>query len=465
MKAQIYKLHSIIIFALLLTQNVLVVNISAQQAITVAQEHFDKFNNVNGGWLASDATISLLLPDGNTLWLFGDCFIGEKNGEFGINPLKSRMINNAAVLEEGNTLTAYYGGNFDNPTSFIPGDGQDIFWPEHAILENDTLKVFAVRIILQDVGVPGFNFRIGTSHIASYRYPGLEYIKTEKIEQITDTTMRFGACIVKSGDYTYIFGKKDTTSGGLTWPVPYLARVKESIDEPWQFFSGPESWSYDCRDAKPVGDRPMSESFFVYEKNSKFYLIMHEIWTVGELFILEADKITGPWNRSTSGGKEIRFAVIQPHTNNFTYNLFAHPQFRQDEKILVSVNVNTSNFSSIYTDTRNYRARFYWLSVEEAVEAVIPDTIVLFESTDPVMINEHKNSDSRLNFDPISHELHLKEITSPSLLSIIGTDGKIYMNRRVSQDATINCSNLPGTLLIIQLLNDQGIETTRVFNP
>jgi hypothetical protein len=38
------------------------------------------------GWLAADAAISLLLPDGKTLWLFGDSFIGEKNGEFGIIP-------------------------------------------------------------------------------------------------------------------------------------------------------------------------------------------------------------------------------------------------------------------------------------------------------------------------------------------------------------------------------------------
>jgi hypothetical protein len=375
------------------------------------------------------------------------------------------MINNAAILEDNNTLTAYYGGTIDNPSSFIPGDGQDIFWPEHAIIENDTLKIFAIRIIFQDNGVPGFNFRIGTSSIASYTYPGLEYIKTSKIEYITDTTMRFGACILKSGEYTYIFGKKDTTSGGLTWPVPCLARVKESVDEPWQFYAGLDNWSYNCQDAKPVGDRLMSESFYVYEKNNKFYLIMHEIWTVGELFILESDKITGPWNRSTTGGIETRFGIIQPHTSNFTYNPFAHPQFQQDGKILISVNVNTSNFNSIYADTRNYRARFFWLSVEEAVETAIPDTIVLFEPENPVTIHEYKNSGSRVSFDQFSHELHVKGIHSPSLLNIIGIEGKTYMNLKINQDTTINCGNLSKTFLLIQLRNEHGIETIRVFNP
>jgi len=58
----------------------------AQDIISTAQEHFDKFNNVEGGWCAADATISLPLPDGKTLWLFGDTFIGEKTGLFSINP-------------------------------------------------------------------------------------------------------------------------------------------------------------------------------------------------------------------------------------------------------------------------------------------------------------------------------------------------------------------------------------------
>ena len=98
---------------------------------------------------------------------------------------------------------------------------------------------------------------------------------------------------------------------------------------------------------------------------------------VGELWILEADKITGPWNTKASGGIENRFAVIRKPAVNLTYNLFAHPHFQNDGRILVSFNVNTSNFASIYPDTRNYIGRFYWLDVEGAVVASVPDTIKL----------------------------------------------------------------------------------------
>ena len=89
----------------------------SQQAVTPAYEHFNKFNTVNGGWLASDATISLLLPDSNTLWLFGDCIIGEESAPFVVNGDKSTFINNSAIIEDDGVLTAYYQGSQENPSS------------------------------------------------------------------------------------------------------------------------------------------------------------------------------------------------------------------------------------------------------------------------------------------------------------------------------------------------------------
>ena len=279
---------------------------------------------------------------------------------------------------------------------------------------------------------------------------------------VTDSTFRFGACVIKSGDYTYIFGIKDTTSGSFTYPVPYLARVSESIDEPWQFYAGPDTWSADCDDAVPVGDRPMSESFYVYEKNGKFYLIMHEIWLVGELFILEADKITGPWNRATSGGIENKFAVIKNNPSNITYNLFAHPHFQNDGRILISFNVNTTNFSSIYQDSRNYRARFYWLDVESAVTASIPDTAKLFASTVGTGPEVYGNNQSRISYNRATNSIHVNCISSSAYLTVYGMDGRLYLKSEINDDTEISCSHLPGTLVIISLRGDWGVETKKV---
>ncbi|HCM59546.1 MAG TPA: hypothetical protein DIS74_04075 [Bacteroidales bacterium] len=438
-------------------------DLQAQNVIWEAPEHFDKFTNVAGGWCAGDATISLPLPDGKTFWLFGDSFIGTKSGDFSIIPSGSRMINNCAIIEEGTSLTTLHGGAAANPSSFIPGEGADFFWPEHAVMEDDTIKVFSVRVKMVDNGVPGFNFQVGTTYKASYTYPDFEYIETTKFKSVTDSTFRFGACVVRSGEFTYIFGIKDTISGGFKYPLPYLARVSESIDEPWQFYAGTDTWSADIKDAVPLGDRPMSESFYVYEKNGKFYLIMHEIWLVGELFILEADDITGPWNRKSSGGIENKFAEITPHTGNITYNLFAHPHFQKEGDILISFNVNTTNFNSIYQDTRNYRARFFWLDVEGAVTAAIPDTIKIFD--DPVGIAgvDYEIPGSRLAYDPMTGCLQVKNIAAPTSVEIFGLDGRLRLRCEVRDDTEVNCNHLRGGLMIVRLHGRWGTETRKFF--
>ncbi|MCK5136739.1 MAG: hypothetical protein KAR19_13195 [Bacteroidales bacterium] len=435
-----------------------------QHVLTPAPEHFEKFNHVENGWCASDATISLLLPDGNNLWLWGDCIIGEKESTFDVKNETATMINNAAIIEEDGVLTAYYQGSMADPSSLIPGEGDEFFWPEHATIENDTLKIFAIRIIYEDTGIPGFNFRVGTTHMASFTYPEMQHIRTEEIGYITDSTMRFGTYVLEKDGYKYIFGKKDTVVDGYKYPVPMLARVENSVDEPWQFFAGDNQWSYNCSEAKPIGDRPMSESYFVYEKNNKFYLIMHEIWLIGELYILESDQLTGPWNRASTGGIENKFAVIRPHGKNFTYNLFAHPHFRQGEDILISYNVNNSDFWPIFDDTRNYRARFHWLNVESAVSTSIPDTLDYYDSV--VGINDQGwNQGGPLPSISIqSGLLHIKGVTEKSRIEICGIDGRKFLSRQLAGEEVISLEEIPAYMLVIRLTGPGGTQVQKVLN-
>jgi len=450
----------IILFILVLSRLVL---LQAQHAVLPAYDQFLKFNTVEGGWLASDATISLLLPDGNTLWLFGDCIVGEESAPYVINGDKSAFINNAAIIEHDGVMTACYQGTIEHPSSFIPGEGGDIFWPEHATIENDTLKIFAIRIIYQDNGTPGFNFRVGTTHLAYFKYPEMEYFKTEEVKYITDTTMRFGAHVLKKEDHTYIFGVKDTTEGIFKYPVPVLARVVTSVDEPWQFYAGNGNWSFNCKDAVLIGDRPMSESFFVYEKNNHYYLIMHEIWMVGELYLLEADELTGPWNRAGSVGIEKRFCVIPKHGNNFTYNLFAHPQFQNDGRILISFNVNTSDFWSIYNDTRNYRARFLWLSVDDAMAAAEPDTIDIYD-----MLVSADDQTHIIDSQPIIRtdyqNIIIDQADAGAELYIYNVDGRACYHASIDGPVAINRSKLPRSIILIQIINKKTTTCAKINN-
>jgi hypothetical protein len=203
----------------------------SQKVLEPALDQFLKFNSVENGWCASDATISLLLPDGKTLWLWGDCIVGLKTSTYDISNNTATMINNASIIEDEGSLRAYYTGTWQDAASLIPSIDGNIFWPEHATIENDTLKIFAIQIIYEDTGVPGFNFRVGTTHLAYFKYPEMKHIRTEKIKYITDSTMRFGTHVFEHEGYKYIFGKKDTVVETLKYPVPMLARVQNSVDE------------------------------------------------------------------------------------------------------------------------------------------------------------------------------------------------------------------------------------------
>jgi hypothetical protein len=286
------------------------------------------------------------------------------------------------------------------------------------------------------------------------------------VKYITDTTSRYGAHVLKRDDYTYIFGVKDTVVDLYRYPVPMLARVDSSVDEPWQFYAGNGTWSYACADAVPIGDRPMSESFFIYEQDNKFYLIMHEIWLIGELYLLEADELTGPWNRASSGGIEKKFCVIPKHGKNFTYNLFAHPQFRKDGRILISFNVNNSDFWPIFSDTRNYRGRFLWLSVDDAMAADTPDTVDIYDmlvgTGDQVRMTD--NREPRIRTD--QQYIYVDQAGTGAALSIYGIDGRKYFQATFDRSLVINRTELPLSLLLIRVISREKSYPvlTKVYN-
>jgi hypothetical protein len=352
----------------------------AGDIVEMDEASFDKFSNVQDGWLGADATISVVLPDGSTLWLFGDTFIGEKHNDFSIDK-NGKIITSTFIHEDVNgNMKTYFNGTKEDPKSIIPNIGKDYFWPEHAIVEDDTIRIFTQRVTKKESDQVGFGFKVIGNYISSFTYPDFKFISHKDLEFNDSAKTRFGAHVLKEEDFTYIFGVRDTTIGGMSYPLPYLARAENSVMNQWEFYSGNESWSNKFSDAQPIGTRAMPESFYVHKHNGSYYLLMHEIWLVGKLYILKSDKITGPWHNAFMGGDEKVFCEIKEHKPNFTYNLFAHPQFDSEGKLLISFNTNTSKFEDIFKSSLNYRARFLWLDIDKAYEATSPELIEIFES-------------------------------------------------------------------------------------
>ena len=68
------------------------------------------------GWTGGDATYSVDLKNGKTLWMFGDTFIDQVSSDRSRPTF--RLINNSLVLQNGSEMKTFHGGTTVNPTAF-----------------------------------------------------------------------------------------------------------------------------------------------------------------------------------------------------------------------------------------------------------------------------------------------------------------------------------------------------------
>ena len=93
------------------------------------------------GWTGGDATYSVDLKNGRTLWMFGDSFIDQVSEDRSRPTF--RLINNALVLQEGSKMTTFHGGTAANPQAFAkPPEEGEWYWPGDATVANGKLYLF-----------------------------------------------------------------------------------------------------------------------------------------------------------------------------------------------------------------------------------------------------------------------------------------------------------------------------------
>lgn len=305
-----------------------------------------------GGWIAADATFSILLPDGRTLWLFGDTFIGEVNTDNSIKP-GSKFIRNSAVIHEGDDLNTLYSGTSSAPFAFLPTSEPDStwYWPEHGIVENDSLYIFVAKFRHADNGTEGFNFEHAGNDIAVLTFPSLERVRTFPISASEANGVLYGDRILEDSGYTYIYGRK--SDPGTNIPYPHVARAVngEVHSQEWQFFNG-SGWSSDPGETARINSFQVSQQYSVSKYHGKYILLTQDIWLSPKIFSFTSDAPTGPWSN-----KRLLFTTPETSGTTFTYNAYVHPQFNRNGEMLVSYNVN-GDFWSIFNNVELYRPRF-----------------------------------------------------------------------------------------------------------
>jgi len=300
------------------------------------------YTRYENGWTGADATYSVLLPDGRVLWMFGDTFIGTVNEDRTRN--QTKMVNNTFVLTSENEFITLFGGTRTNPKALIvPNETDDWYWPFDATIYNGELHMLLAH--MQRVGEGMWGFAYKQVDLAIFSLPDLT-LKSLTMK-IPSPEISYGSTLMEDIDYTYIYGI--TTVGYNKYA--HVARAPGGdLRAIWEFYNGSE-WvsepsTYRIHDG-------VSDQFSVFKKNDKYYLLTHQIIFGKEIQLFESDFPMGPWH-----SKKIVYCTPETAGDVFTYNAFVHPELSINDELIISYNINSFDFWSLFDNADLYRPKF-----------------------------------------------------------------------------------------------------------
>jgi hypothetical protein len=307
-----------------------------------AQSYIDRtfteyFRRTGPGWIASDGTISILLPDGKVLWLFGDTYIDDYHAADTSIPCLFQ-IRNSMLVQDAHDRSKFItiidstqtGVNRTPVKAAL--DDSTVLWPGHGFVKGDTAYVFWFRYHGKSL------VHYGNYYTKIY-WPGLTSAKAiislVKLPEMAGK--EFGNAVIagKGNEFVYIYGRGDHGKVYLTrFPWNHLFSR-------WEYYNG-SGWVENASEAVSVSDFDVSPSFSVISHKNKYYVISQEngYLTCGMgrvMFSLSADSPTGPFKE-----KKVLYTMEDKYKDSYliTYNGTAHPEFNSKNELLISYNVN-----------------------------------------------------------------------------------------------------------------------------
>jgi len=318
-------------------------------------------------------------------------------------------------------MTSIYNGSFESPEDFAstPMPDSTWFWPEHGIVEGDTLRIMFSEFGTND-GQPGWNFEYREAYILSYTYPEIEYVSSKLLPHYQQNGVMYGDRLMNHDGYTYIYGRKEHNPDNHV-PYAHIARVTEgNLMGEWEFYNG-SGWSTEASSSAWITVQPVSQQFGVFPHLDKFVMITQQIWLGSKIYSLTSDNPEGPFGNVTE-----LYSTPIPFEGMLTYNAYCHPQFDEDNELLISYNTN-GDFWEIFNNIEIYRPRFIrvpYMMIDSSFTPV--STIETLENQ--IGINCYPNP-SRGN---ITFSLNLKKDINSELV-IYNVQGKeVYRTNKLN---------------------------------
>ncbi|MFN8133591.1 MAG: hypothetical protein U0R70_18770 [Solirubrobacteraceae bacterium] len=294
------------------------------------------------GWAGGDATYSVALPDGRTVWIFGDTFIGAVSPDRQRGP-GTAMVRNSAVVEDHGALRTLISGTPGHPGSLVTADPGSWFWPGDGVVEGQELRLFMTRF--RATGGGEWDFGAAETVVASFALPDLRFQGIRRVADAAPVT--WGAATLETADGTYVYGVEDAHPGGFA----HVARARNGIQGAWEYWTG-RGWSDRAADSARVA-AGVSNQFSVIAAGGQYVLVNQAPVFGRQIAVAPAADPWGPFDAVTPV-----YTAPSPGPGRYAYNATAHPEASSGGRLLVSYNTNSFDPATVRSDADSYRPRF-----------------------------------------------------------------------------------------------------------
>jgi hypothetical protein len=369
-----------------------VASVAADATMQAALSAYGDDNARLTDWTGGDTAFSTRLPGGDSIWLFGDTYLGAVHPPDAAHPHHWRdgtlfQQRNSAVLQDP---SGHFSATLPQPPDeFAPprtGTGGAWRWPSASIVEPSSpgsstpvLRVLSVRF-----GPPGGQDVFGTperTSVVTYSLPDLAPLGVVDLPASPlprDEQGFYSSWAMVHGGYTYVYGHTfdthtgdaDTVSAGSA----FVARVPVArLDVPgaWRFYrsaSGFARWVEEQERATPIiqaaPDRGVGVNYTVLRDPSTApptYLLFsvdpRPLWGLARIVTYWACTPWGPW----TGWNDVPFdplALIPgAGPGTWIYHPAVHPEWTNRAGTLLSYSVNAPA-AAVAGNVELYRPRF-----------------------------------------------------------------------------------------------------------
>jgi hypothetical protein len=318
-----------------------------------------------GPWTGADSTASVPLSDGRTVWLFSDTMLGSIRPDGSRDP-ETPMVHNSAVIQEGDTLTPFFGGipgrPMDRPMDLIP-----LFeHGEYAWIGAGRAADSGIDVLLNTYRTTGpgqFDFACTGTMLGALDLLTLRPILYRQVEWTG--RIAWGSAIFETADALYVYGSEFDP-----WTKRRYAHLawlpSGNLNGPWMYWTR-YGWSREQDRSSPILSG-VGTAFGVQRVGDQVALVTMDCRQPfpGQVVAYLFDSPESP------PSDPVRLCRVPELTGNgdrIAYDARVHPHLAEPGQLLISYNVHSLDPQVLFRDASVYRPRFVEHSCEELARA------------------------------------------------------------------------------------------------